>query len=140
MNAHPQAAPWDARSKPGAQGFPPRLHHPSRYIPAGFCSSHQSARRMTQTSYSLRIFLILLLVAAVPAFPSSRIIFPLHRLRHVEPLTLEEEPYGRKAPKIADYNPFRKQGSGAVRFPRSVMAGLENIEKPHREKKVVGGG
>merc|ERR1712110_836163 len=82
------------------------------------------ARRMTQASFNLRIFLILLWFAATPAFPSSRILFPLHRLRHVEPI--EEEPHTRKVQKIADHNIFGKPSSGAVRFPRSVMAGLVN--------------
>merc|ERR1712110_52393 len=81
------------------------------------------ARRMTQTSFNLRIFLILLWFAAIPAFPSSRILFPLHRLRHVEPV--EEQPHTRKAQKNADHI-FRKPSSGAVRFPRSVRAGSQN--------------
>ena len=136
MNAHPQTAPWAVRLTPGAQGFPPDLRHPSRYIPAGLCSCHQSARRMTKTSYNLQILLMLLLFSAVPAFLSSHIIFPLHRLRLVEPLTLEEEPYSRKAPKIADYNPFRKQASGAVRFPRSVMATLKTMENLIRRRRL----
>merc|ERR1711971_573275 len=82
------------------------------------------ARRMTQTSFNLRIFLILLWFAALPAFPSSRILFPMHRLRHVEPI--EEQPHTRKIQKIADHNIFGKPSPGAVRFPRSVMAGLLN--------------
>ena len=88
---------------------------------------------MTQASLNLWIVLILLWFVAMPAFPSSRILFPLHRLRHVEPLTLEEEPYTRKAPSNVNYvhNPFRKQASGAVRFPRSVTVSLENFRTPH---------
>merc|ERR1719220_1357890 len=77
---------------------------------------------MIQASLNLRIFLILLLFAVVSAFPSSRILFPLHRLRHVEPI--EEEPQTRK---IAENNIFGKPSSGAVRFPRSVPAGLESF-------------
>merc|ERR1719500_897799 len=77
---------------------------------------------MTQASFNLGIFLVLLWFAAVPALPSSRILFPLHRLRHVDPI---EEPHTRK---IAENNNiFGKPSSGAVRFPRSVPAGLENL-------------
>merc|ERR550517_283186 len=79
--------------------------------------------RMTQASLNLQIFLILLWFAVVTAFPSSRILFPLHHLRHVEPI--EEEPHTRK---IAGNNIFGKPSSGAVRFPRSMPAGLET---PH---------
>merc|ERR1719220_316418 len=81
---------------------------------------------MIQASLNLRIFLILLWFAAVPAFSSSRILFPLHRLRHVEPI--EEEPHTRK---VAENNIFRKPSSGAVRFPRSVMADMEIFRTRH---------
>merc|ERR1719430_2368777 len=81
---------------------------------------------MTQASFNLRIFLILLWIAAVTAFPSSRILFPLHRLRHVQ--QIEEEPHTKK---IAENNIFGKPSSGAVRFPRSVPAGLENFRSRH---------
>ena len=121
----PQAAPRSAHSTPGPWGSPQFASPTEIYIPAGLCFSSVSiARRMTQASLNLQIFLIFLWFAAVPAFPSSRILFPLHRLRQVEPI--EEEPHTRKVQKIADHNIFRKPSSGAVRFPRSVMAGLLN--------------
>ena len=137
MHNCPQAAPGPRIQLPGP-GVSPSLRHPPRYNPAGLCFSPVSiARRMTQASFNLRIFLILLWFAATPAFPSSRILFPLHRLRHVEPI--EEEPHTRKVQKIADHNIFRKPSSGAVRFPRSVKTDLENFRTPHSNMKILVG-
>ena len=121
----PQAAPGTAHSYPSqAPGFPPFASPIEIYSCRTLIFISWQGRKMTQASFNLRIFLILLWFAALPAFPSSRILFPLHRLRQVEPI--EEEPHTRKVQKIADHNIFRKPSSGAVRFPRSVMAGLLN--------------
>ena len=132
----PQAAPGAAHSSPSrAPGFPPFASPIEIYSCRTLIFISWQARRMTQASFNLRIFLILLWFAALPAFPSSRILFPLHHLRHVEPI--EEQPHARKSQTISKHNIFRKPSSAAVRFPRSVVAGSENFRTPHHSNMKI---
>lgn len=132
----PQAAPGTAHSYPSqAPGFPPFASPIEIYSCRTLIFISWQGRKMTQASFNLRIFLILLWFAALPAFPSSRILFPLHHLRHVEPI--EEQPHARKSQTISKHNIFRKPSSAAVRFPLSVVAGSENFRTPHHSNMKI---
>ena len=114
---------------PTARDFPPHLYHPLKYnLPK--LHTLQLTNRMDVHKYVILLFTLSL--TAMIASASSRIVFSPYRLRLVQPPTDEDSGTRTNQHREKVFPSFRKQGTDAVRFPRSVLDQQSNSRSRHQ--------